>query len=368
MSIKRVMIVEDSPEISSYLRIKLVKFGYTVIGCFNNGKDAIDNYHNLQPDLILMDIYIQGNLTGIETAAEILKKSFIPIIYLTTSTANDVFEKAKETMPFGYILKPFKDKELQNAIEIALYKAGVEKELQASQARYAALYDFSPTGYFTLDNNAKILEINLTGATQLGQKRPTLLNNNFFDFIETEYIDIFKENLEKVFSYNTRITSEIIIKQKGNYKFYAQIDSIPIVSASGKVVQVLNSITNIDNRKILEKSLEESKDFFQGIFENVQIGMAVLNTKMEFIKYNKKFLMTLGENKNSLNAQNITLFFNFSDMEDFNRNKNQLLDKEINTFEYFASIKENISVKLDFSVVYGYKGEILYIILLCQEI
>jgi len=171
-----------------------------------------------------------------------------------------------------------------------------------------------------------------------------------------------------VFSYNTRITSEIIIKQKGNYKFYAQIDSIPIVSASGKVVQVLNSITNIDNRKILEKSLEESKDFFQGIFENVQIGMAVLNTKMEFIKYNKKFLMTLGENKNSLNAQNITLFFNFSDIEDFNTNKNQLLNKEINTFEYFASIKENVSVKLDFSVVYGYKGEILYIILLCQEI
>ena len=126
----RVLIVEDESIIAQDLSKLLNKFGYDVCGILSSGEEVLEKYFRLEPDLILMDIKLKGNISGIETADEIRKNNDIPIIYVTAYTDVDSLQKAKLTEPFAYIVKPFDEKSLHTAIEITIYKHQISKKLK----------------------------------------------------------------------------------------------------------------------------------------------------------------------------------------------------------------------------------------------
>ncbi|HOD54905.1 MAG TPA: response regulator [Candidatus Cloacimonadota bacterium] len=128
MEKKKVLIVEDDVVASMDLKKRLLRLGYNVIGSFKRGEDAIEHFSELQPDIVLMDIILDGEIDGIETASQIHKKYEIPVIFLTSMIDEDTFQRAKITEPYAYIIKPTMDRELQINIEIALYKGNIEKE------------------------------------------------------------------------------------------------------------------------------------------------------------------------------------------------------------------------------------------------
>ncbi len=113
-----ILIVEDEIIIAIDLKIRLENLGYYVMGIAVNGKDAIKKTGEKNPDLVLMDILLNGEIDGIETAQRIRKLYNIPFIYLTGSYDNSILERAKITDPSGFITKPFNDTEIQNAIEM----------------------------------------------------------------------------------------------------------------------------------------------------------------------------------------------------------------------------------------------------------
>src|SRR5690606_16001341 len=104
--------------------------GYTVSGVVYNADEVLENVNEKKPDLILMDIQLNGKKSGIELANIIRIDYEIPIIYLTALTDSDTLERAKQTEPSGYIVKPFNEKSLLSAIEMALYKYSIESELK----------------------------------------------------------------------------------------------------------------------------------------------------------------------------------------------------------------------------------------------
>jgi two-component system, response regulator PdtaR len=118
----RILIVEDVANVATVLKARLETFGYEICEVVNTGQKAIDSTIRWQPDLVLMDIMLEGNMTGIEAATEIQKKVNIPIIYLSCLSDNGVMERAIETNPFGYIVKPYDSAELRFSIENALRK------------------------------------------------------------------------------------------------------------------------------------------------------------------------------------------------------------------------------------------------------
>ena len=129
MTSVKILIVEDELLIANNLARKLTKLGYTIVEIVSSGESAIQIAQEKQPDLVLMDIVIKGEMDGIEAAAQISKKYGIPVIYLTAYAHNETLNRAKSTTPpFGYILKPFKDRELQVTIEIALQKHQADLE------------------------------------------------------------------------------------------------------------------------------------------------------------------------------------------------------------------------------------------------
>ena len=122
MSDKRILIVEDDAIVAMTIEDSLHEMGYSIAGLAANADDAIRIAAEKKPDLILMDIRIQGDRDGIEAASEIARSQNIPIIYLTAYSDDETIRRAAKTQPYGFLTKPFRQKEMYSTIEIALYK------------------------------------------------------------------------------------------------------------------------------------------------------------------------------------------------------------------------------------------------------
>lgn len=123
----KIMIVEDEWIIANDIKNCLVELGYMVTSIVATGEAAIKQAGQDSPDLILMDIMLKGEMNGIEAAKEINNRYDIPIIYLTAYDNQYLVEQAKQTRNSGYLLKPFKDRELHIAIDLALHKDNQRK-------------------------------------------------------------------------------------------------------------------------------------------------------------------------------------------------------------------------------------------------
>jgi CheY-like chemotaxis protein len=130
MTGERIMVVEDESVLVMLLKRKLHSYGYGEIDWVDNGEDAVRNAESFKPDLILMDIVLKGSMDGIEAAKKINENFDIPIIYLTAYSSDEVINRALETEPYGYILKPFREIEINANIKTALHKHNSQKKKQ----------------------------------------------------------------------------------------------------------------------------------------------------------------------------------------------------------------------------------------------
>lgn len=130
MSPKRIFIAEDEAIVAADLEERLESLGYIVAGRASTGEEALQLIGPAAPDLILMDIMLQGSMDGVQTAHAIGKRHPTPIVYLTAHADDVTMKRAQLTGPFGYILKPFDERELHVAIEIALYRRDTEARLE----------------------------------------------------------------------------------------------------------------------------------------------------------------------------------------------------------------------------------------------
>lgn len=133
MSKTKILVVEDELITAKAIRSALKSLGYDVLDIVTSGEEAIQKTSEVRPDLILMDIILAGEMDGIETASQIKDRFNIPIVYLTAHADDATLQRAKITEPYNYILKPFEDRELHIAIEIAFYKHEMEDTLLHSE-------------------------------------------------------------------------------------------------------------------------------------------------------------------------------------------------------------------------------------------
>ena len=123
----KILIVDDEVIIARMLELMLTDMGYSIAAQAHSGEEALEKAAETLPDLALMDINLPGKLDGIETAAHLQRVHDVPIVYLSAHCSDTILERAKITAPFGYVMKPIKEKELYAAIEIALYKHQLEE-------------------------------------------------------------------------------------------------------------------------------------------------------------------------------------------------------------------------------------------------
>lgn len=130
MSKINILITEDESIVAKDIQMSLKKLGYNVVAICSSGEDAIRAAEEFKPDLVLMDIMLKGEMSGIEAADQIRSRLSIPIIFLTAYADESTLSKAKITEPYGYIIKPFKEIDLRTSIEMALYKHAKEEDVK----------------------------------------------------------------------------------------------------------------------------------------------------------------------------------------------------------------------------------------------
>src|SRR5919108_5399746 len=133
MTRPQIMVVEDESIVAEDMKAMLEGFGYTVPTVAFSGEEAVKKAFDTHPDLVLMDIVLKGQMSGVEAVERIRSRCNIPVVYVTAYADEKTVRRAKVTEPFGYLLKPFDARELQTTIEIALYKHRIDKKLQESE-------------------------------------------------------------------------------------------------------------------------------------------------------------------------------------------------------------------------------------------
>ncbi|HMK34404.1 MAG TPA: response regulator [Desulfomonilaceae bacterium] len=160
MSRPRILIVEDDPVISMLNRNRLTKLGYEVVAAVSTGEEALSQAEKCAPDLALMDIKLGGPMDGIETAQQLRVLFDIPVIYVTAYTDETFLERAKRAEPLGYVVKPYGERDLRSAIEMALYKNRMERSLKDSEAKFRNLVDVAPFGICIMASDMTVEHVN----------------------------------------------------------------------------------------------------------------------------------------------------------------------------------------------------------------
>ena len=185
----RVFVVEDEVLVARDIKSRLEKLGYQVIGTAARGDDAVSRVLSERPDLILMDINLKGDMDGIEAADRIRAEADLPIIFCTAYSNDETLARAKVTVPYGYVLKPFDNRELEITIEIALHKHQMEVALKAAGVRLEATLQNLDDGVLTVDQAGVILLANPMAVQLLGLPKEVLMGLNAEAVLRFEPLD-----------------------------------------------------------------------------------------------------------------------------------------------------------------------------------
>jgi len=177
------MLVDDEAIITMQLEKRLSSMGYEVVGVASSGEESVNMARQLRPDLVLMDIVMPGKVDGIDAASKIRAELDIPIIFLTAFADEANINRAKSAEPFGYIVKPFHEEEIQASIEVALHKRTGEQRLRENEKLYHAIMREAFDPIIITDNKGRVLEVNERAEQLLGCERKNLLGTDLDQYI-----------------------------------------------------------------------------------------------------------------------------------------------------------------------------------------
>jgi two-component system, cell cycle sensor histidine kinase and response regulator CckA len=156
----RIMVVEDEPITAADLEQTLVALGYEVTAWVDNGEEAVTRAEKLEPDLVLMDIRLRGALNGIEAARQLRKQNDVPIVFLTAFADRETVESACETQPYGYLVKPFTDRSVATAVQVALARVHAERAQRERERWVSTALHSAGEALIAVDESAAIRFIN----------------------------------------------------------------------------------------------------------------------------------------------------------------------------------------------------------------
>mgnify|MGYP000091237798 CR=1 FL=1 len=173
-----ILVVEDEVLVARDIKSRLIRMGYEVLDTARKGAEAIEKALALKPDLVLMDIHLADEIDGIEAALRIRETIDVPVIFCTAYADEETLERAKISTPYGYVLKPFDNRELEINIEIALYKHNIEIDLNNTRRRLDATLTSISDGVIATDMAGQICLINPMAESITGWCQQSAINQN----------------------------------------------------------------------------------------------------------------------------------------------------------------------------------------------
>lgn len=246
-----IFIAEDELIEAEDMRQTLDKQGYSLVGVARSGESLLESLKSIHPDLILMDIHLAGTMDGIDAAEQIRGLYDIPVIFLTAHADESTLGRAKITEPYGYVLKPFDERELHSAIEMALYKHRTEEEAKENARTIRVLANAIPDAVMLLDHNRQIISLNDAMARRLGYTY-SRAGEPVIQFDRNGMFTSLDSQIDEVFGSGQPVRFE-----EKNGEEWSEISLLPIRGETGSKLRVFVQYHDITDHKQFEEQLKK---------------------------------------------------------------------------------------------------------------
>jgi diguanylate cyclase (GGDEF)-like protein/PAS domain S-box-containing protein len=314
-----ILIVEDESLIARDIKLSLEGLGYGVIDIASSGEEAIEKTRDLNPGLILMDIMLKGDIDGIEAAKIIYRDYDVPVVFLTAHSNDSILARAKDANPYGYLLKPFKEKELTVTLEMSFQRHLLErklkqneKKLRESEEKFRTIFEASPIGIKLYDTDGKLLNVNracleIYGVSDIEEIRWLKL------FEDPNITDITRERLQRgeIVHYDTILDFDWIKQQ-----------NMLNTSRSGvRYLDVVITPISDKNKEPINGFLFQAQDVTQRKLDEILLRELTIVDELTGL-YNRRGFLTVAHQQMNiakrLNKSMLLLFIDLDNLKSIN--------------------------------------------------
>lgn len=281
-----ILIVEDEWITAQDIKISLEKLNYAVPATAVTGEEAIQKALEVQPDLVLMDIVLPGEIDGIEAAEQIHRCCNCPVVFLTAYSDAETLKRANATQPYGYLIKPFEDRELNTTIQIALsrYKATVELRSQL-----AAIVECSEDAIIGKTLDGIIATWNLGAEKIFGYRTEEVIGRPISILLPPNCADEIPKLLETIGRGEKVEPYETVRMRKDGQLIDISLSISPIKDAKGKVIGASNIARDITQRKRTEQLVQQQQSLLKSLIEGSKDLIAALDREFRYITFNSAY-------------------------------------------------------------------------------
>ncbi len=314
MANPKILIVEDESIVAKDLQKRLINLGYDVIGIALTAEEAIKMANSNLPDLVLMDVRLKGEMDGIEAASVFRFQYGIAVIYLSAYADNDTLKRASKTEPFGYILKPFEERELHTTIEMAFYRRELERRFKENETWYGTTLRSIGEAVIATDKTGIIKFMNTAAENLTGWKMSEVLGEELLKvFRTTEQLakPNFSNPVDKILK--NKITAVLkahatLISRDGK-EIPIDESASPIKDELGNIVGVVLVFQDVSERKRVQEALKTSQEYAQSIIDSSMDMVIAVDLDRKIIEFNQAAEATFGYKKEEVLGKHINLLY-----------------------------------------------------------
>jgi PAS domain S-box-containing protein len=328
----KIMIVDDDVTVQMELEEYLNHMDYTVVGIADTGAGAVETAREMKPDLILMDINLPGEMDGISAAQKISEEMDVAVVFITGFGDPEYIERAKRVEPFGYVMKPFDEKEINGVIEIVLHKRKMELELKAAHdrleranldlqgeiearkkaekvllerdERYTALFDRSIDCIYIHDFEGNFIDANPAALKLFGYIKDEIRSLNFASLLSQDQIPALLKVIEELKTtgfYEGPLEYKLV--SKNGEAIYVETKA-SVIYRDGAPYAIQGIARDIKDRKLSEEALRESEKRARQYLDIAGVAFVALDDEGNITLLNKRGLEILGYGGEELLGKN----------------------------------------------------------------
>jgi PAS domain S-box-containing protein len=331
---QKILIVEDENIVAKDLQKRLMNLGYDVVGVVSTGEEAVKKAVATSPDLVLMDVRLKGEMDGIEAASTLRFQHGVAVVYLSAYADNDTLKRASKTEPFGYILKPFEERELHTTIEMALYRREMERRFKENETWYGTTLRSIGEAVISTDTFGTIKFMNTAAENLTGWKMSEVLGESLLKVFQTAETNVkpqFTSQVDKILK--NKITAVLknqsTLISRGGKEIPIDESASPIKDEFGNTVGVVLVFQDVSERKQVQEALKTSQDYAQNIVESSMDMVIAVDLERHIIEFNKTAERTFGYKKEEVVGKHINILYANPDAGEHINKKVDELGREV---------------------------------------
>jgi PAS domain S-box-containing protein len=314
MAKAQILIVEDDSIVVMELQDRLQSLGYAVAAVASSGKEAIEKAAETHPDLVLMDIRLKGAINGIEAAKEIRACFDIPVVYLTAYADENTLQRAKATEPYGYILKPFEERELRTNIEIALYKYQMERKLKESERWLATTLRSIGDAVIATDAQGCVMFMNPVAEALTGWKQEEALGKDLtevFHIVNEETCNAVENPVERALQEGVVVglANHTILIAKDGTETPIDDSAAPIRDEKENITGVVLTFRDITERRRAEEALKAAQEYARSIIDSSLDMIIAVDMDRHIVEFNKAAQETFGYRLEEVLGEHVDILY-----------------------------------------------------------